>query len=104
MDMIERLERATHLDDIPATLVEGLEPVRGGWIAQRTSEYVVDVTRMLFNWRIHVSLAEEYGTAYQHGYCYFGNDPDTFVIALSAAKQWADPLHSDPIGFNKKAF
>ncbi len=90
--------------DPPPALTEGLEPVRGGWIIQRTDEFVVEVVLQLFNWRLFVATAEGHGRYYEHGYCYFGTGADTLVIAIEAGKQWADPLHTDPIGFDKKAF
>lgn len=85
-------------------LTEGLERVNGGWIIARTDEYVIDVTRQIFNWRLHVALPENYGQVYEHGFCYFGTGADSLVLAIEAGKRWEDPLNTDPIGFGKKAF
>lgn len=85
-------------------LLDGCIKTENGFIVQQTSEFVVDVTLMLFNWRVHVALADRYGSFYERGYCYFGTGPDTLVRAVLAAKQWEDPLHTDPVGFDKQAF
>lgn len=85
-------------------LTEGLERIDGGWIIRRTDEYVIDVARQIFNWRLHVAVPENYGTFYEHGYCYFGTGADSLVLAIEAGKRWEDPLHTDPIGFGKKAY
>lgn len=85
-------------------ILEDLEPVPGGWIIRRNDEYVIDVMRQLFNWRLHVADADSYGTFYEHGYCYFGLGVESLVRAILAAQQWEDPLHTDPVGFDKKAF
>lgn len=86
------------------SLTDDLESIRGGWIVQRNSEYVVDIVYMLFNWRIHVAYADSYGTSYVHGYCYFGLGDDTLARALTAARKWSDPLRTHPVGFDKQAF
>jgi len=81
-----------------------LEPIQGGWIVKRTDEYVIDVVRQIFNWRVHVAVPDLYGMVYEHGYCYFGTDAETLTRAVIAAQQWEDPLNTDPIGFDKKAY
>lgn len=71
----------------------------------RTPDFeVIDVTRQIFNWRLHVAQAEDYGRLYEHGYCYFGTDAFTLARAVSAGLAWDDPLNTDPVGFDKKAF
>lgn len=88
----------------PLDILDSCTPVAGGYIVQQNDDFVVDVIRTLYNWRVHVALAEEYGAFYLHGYCYFGTGPDALAVAVNAAKNWADPLNTDPDGFDKKAF
>ncbi len=87
-----------------ADVVEGLEPILGGWIVARTDEYVIDVVLQLFNWRLHVATAEQYGKTYEHGYCFFGRSSYALQRAIEAARAWTNPLDTDPVGFDKKAF
>ena len=89
---------------VTTNLLDGCEPVVGGYIVRRTDTYVVDVVCQIYNWRLHVSNADEYGKTYVHGYCYFGTGAETLAGALVAAHAWEDPLHTDPIGYGKKAF
>lgn len=95
-----------HVLDDPTRFepMEGLIVIPNGYRVQETPEYIVEVIRMLFNWRIVLSLPEHHGETYEHGYCYFGTGPDTLVIALAAARAWTEPFTTDPIGFDKKAF
>lgn len=69
-------------------------------------EWVIDLTTMLFNFRVHVTYAEDYGRSYLHGYCYFGRDPATYHRALTAALNWAEagPLTTEPPGYDKEAY
>lgn len=92
--------------NMPASrdILDGCTPIAGGYIVQQNDDFVVDVIRTLYNWRVHVALAEEYGAFYLHGFCYFGTGPETLARALAAAKQWADPLNTEPDGFDKEAF
>ena len=78
----------------------------GDIIIVRTDDYVIDLTQMLFNWRLHVATAEDYGKTYVHGYCYFGKTYLTGLKAFTAGIEWAtgDPLTSQPPGFDKEAF
>lgn len=85
-------------------LLEGLTPTQGGFIIRQTDEYVIEVNRMLFNWRLLVAYTEYYGRVYEHGYCYFGTGPETLTRAVLAGQAWENPLVSDPIGYDKKAF
>jgi hypothetical protein len=80
------------------------ERIPGGYVLARTDDYVVDVTIMMFNWRIHVALPEQYGQTYEHGYCYFGTGVDTMLRAVAAGLAWEDPFNTDPTGYDKKAF
>lgn len=87
-------------------LVNGqtLELVTGGYRLRATEDYVVDCTRMLFNWRLHVTTPELDGREYLHGYCYFGRDVTTMHRAIAAGLAWEDPLHTAPEGYDKQAY
>lgn len=41
------------------TITEQLTPTEYGFRVRATDEYVIDVRKMLFNWRLIVSLAPE---------------------------------------------
>lgn len=82
----------------------GLTPTEYGYIIRQTEEYVIDVTLMLYNWRLHVALAEDYGVSYEHGYCYFGTGPDSLLRAVTAGQEWDDPLRTHPAAYDKMAF
>jgi hypothetical protein len=78
----------------------------GGFLVKRTEDFVIEVSPMIYNWRVHVALPEFYGQTWEKGYCYFGLGLDTLVKALTAAETWAegDPLTTDPPDFDKRAF
>lgn len=88
----------------PIKSTKRLEAIQGGYIIERTDDYVIDIVRQLFNWRLHVALAESYGSFYLHGYCFFGTEQDTLVTAIASGSRWTDPLNTDPVGYDKKAF
>jgi hypothetical protein len=95
--------------DFPAMNEQPLEDLferteYGSFIIRRTDDYVIEVNPMLFNWRLCVALAEEFGRTYVHGYCYFGTDHTALIRAIVAAMGWDDPLNTDPVGFDKKAY
>lgn len=83
---------------------EQLTPTEYGFRIRATDEYVIDVRKMLFNWRLIVSLAPEYGVSDLHGYCYFGRTEEALHRAVAAGLAWDEPLTTDPEGFDKQAF
>jgi len=84
---------------------ETLEPLTDtvGFKVKETEEYVIEVWKMLFNWRLMVLEPNQKDSA-AHGYCYFGTGADALLRAIAAGQQWEDPYNSDPIGYDKKAF
>lgn len=73
----------------------------------------VDVLRMLFNWRLVLTVANPPHRELIHGWCYYGHgiDPDTgrartmqsaFLAAVSAAALWDGT--GEPTGYDKAAF
>lgn len=85
------------------TEVPKLTPITGGFEVKRTDEYIVVVMLMLFNWRLIVMIPDQ-TLVYEHGYCYFGTDDEALTRAILAGQAWDDPLNTDPIGYDKKAF
>lgn len=90
--------------DAALELLENAEKTIDGFVLKRTSDYVVDVSRMLYNWRLQVARAEEYGRQYEHGFCYFGTGMESLGRVALAAAQWNDPLNTLPEGFDKQAY
>jgi hypothetical protein len=84
--------------------VTELQPIVGGYRLRVTDEYIVDVQSMMFNWRLVVSLPEEDGQFYRHGFCYFGRGPEAMHRAIAAGLTWEDPLNTPPEGFDKQAY
>ena len=78
----------------------------GGFLVAETDDFIIEVSPMIFNWRIQVVSPELYGQCWEKGYCYFGTSINTLVKALSAAEEWAtgDPFTTDPPGFDKQAY
>lgn len=81
-----------------------LQVIDGGYRLRVTDEYIVDCMRMAFNWRLVVSVPEEDGRFYRHGFCYFGRDLATMHRAIAAGLVWEDPLHAAPEGYDKRAY
>jgi hypothetical protein len=84
-------------------LVKGMEPIENGYRLQACDEYVVEVWRMMFNWRLVVMLPNQTSTI-EHGFCYFGTSLESLARAVAAGIAWDDPLHTLPGGFDKQAF
>ena len=72
-----------------------------GFQLQKTEEYTVEVWRMIVNWRLVVFTNT---VTVEAAYCYFGTGLETLARAVAAGLEWQDPLHTDPPGFDKKAF
>ena len=70
---------------------------------QETAEYVVEVWRYVFNWRLVVLLPEQQ-VSVEHGFCYFGTGLEPLARAVAAGLEWEDPLRTLPAGFDKQAF
>lgn len=77
--------------------------ISNGFRLQETDKYVVEVWGYIFNWRLVVYPAGQL-TSVSHGYCYFGRGLEPLARAVAAGLEWQDPMHTDPTGFDKKAF
>lgn len=78
----------------------------GSFVIAKTDEFVVEVTPMIFNWRVVVATPDQYQSTWEKGYCYFGTGLETLIRATIAAEEWAkgDPFTTDPEGYDKRAF
>ncbi len=74
-----------------------------GFRLQETDEFIVEVHRMLFNWRLIVRRPE-LSWEIEHGFCFFGTDLATLARAVAVGLEWDDPLHATPTGFDKQAY
>lgn len=74
-----------------------------GFRIEETEDYVIEVHRMLFNWRL-VIMPPNQQIIIWHGYCYFGLGHNSLDAALEAGSNWKDPMNTEPEGFDKKAF
>lgn len=91
----------TTTDDLAEQL--RCEPIANGFRLTTTPDYVIEVHRMLFNWRLVVLLPDQASTI-EHGYCFFGTDLTALARAVAAGHTWTDPLNTDPPDYDKKAF
>lgn len=94
----------------------GIVATEHGFRIRTTDTYFLEVHRALFNWRlvlhIHgiecsppsVEHAEGVCPTLEHGYCFFGLGLESLTRAVAAGLDWHDPLHTDPAGFDRKAF
>lgn len=82
---------------------ERIVPIENGFRLAQTGEYVIEVWAYLFNWRL-VVMPPNQKLIVSHGYCYFGRGLETLTRAVAAGLEWEDPMHTDPPGFDKKAF
>lgn len=80
-----------------------IEEISNGFRLQSTDEYVVEVWRYLFNWRLVVMKAHDQINVV-HGYCYFGTRLESLTRAVTAGMEWVDPLLTPPREFDKQAF
>lgn len=81
----------------------GVEATEHGWVIRRTDDYVVEVWRMAFNWRLVVGRPWGPGTV-DRGFCYFGTGATVALRAIGAGLAWEDPYNTLPEGFDKRAF
>lgn len=80
-----------------------LERIDNGWRVKSTDEYVVEVWKTLFNWRLVVMVPNQQATV-EHGFCYFGLGLESLTRAIAAGLEWEDPMNTKPAGFDKQAF
>lgn len=74
-----------------------------GYVIRRTDNWSIEVWPMLYNWRVVLVPPGPPSTVWK-GYCYFGTEVGTMARAILAANAWEDPEHTDPAGFDKRAF
>jgi hypothetical protein len=97
-------------DDVLET-VRGLtvgEPVLG-WVdvgggyafrVKRMAQWNVDVTLMMFNWRVQLKLVgDEF--CYDRYWCYAGRGDRAFTTAVLACARWDVRDDTEPEGWNK---
>ncbi|PPG15022.1 hypothetical protein [Rathayibacter rathayi] len=82
---------------------ERVVPVENGFRVQATEEYVVEVWKMLFNWRL-VVMPPGQQVEVTDGFCYFGTGLESLARAVAAGLRWTDPMTTRPEGFDKQAF
>jgi hypothetical protein len=80
-----------------------LERIDNGWRVKSTDEYVVEVWKTLFNWRLVVMVPNQQSVV-EHGFCYFGLGLESLTRAIAAGLEWEDPFITKPNGFDKQAF
>lgn len=85
------------------SVLDRIEQNERGFLIRQTDEYVIEIWRMLFNWRLVVMLPNQQMFV-EHGYCFFGTGLESLARAAAAGLTWEDPLHTDPSDFDKKAF
>lgn len=82
---------------------DAITPIDAGFRLQETETFIVEVRKMLFNWRLVVRRPET-PWAFEHGFCFFGTDLETLTRAVAAGLKWEDPLNTAPAGFDKQAY
>lgn len=89
-------------DPVSALLAEtyGLEPTDGGYRVKETATHYVDVTRMIYNWRV-CRTPKDFPETYDRGWCYAGTGPTSFTAAVLAAMAWDGADDTEPAGWNK---
>lgn len=80
-----------------------LERIDNGWRVKVTDEYVIEVWKTLFNWRLVVMVPNQQAYV-EHGFCYFGLGLESLTRAIAAGLEWEDPFTTKPAGFDKQAF
>lgn len=73
---------------------------RGTWTVKRSGDYLVEISVMLFNYRI-VLTPVSCLDVWDHGWCYFGRDQATLTRALLAATAFDPQTQSAPVGYDK---
>lgn len=90
--------------DLAAHLAElGVTPIESGYRVRETDEFVVDVWRATFNWRL-VSYEAGQQMNVDRGYCLYGRNVESLTRAIIAGLSWEDPRNSDPADYDKRAF
>ncbi|WIE80932.1 hypothetical protein [Curtobacterium sp. MCSS17_016] len=80
-----------------------LERIDNGWRVKATDDYVIEVWKTLFNWRLVVMVPNQQAVV-EHGFCYFGLGLESLTRAIAAGLEWEDPFNTKPAGFDKQAF
>lgn len=70
------------------------------WLVKKTENYRVEIYQMIYNFRVVVSDLDNYLWWIQ-GWCYFGTDPEVFLKAIKAAREWDPESEPAPQGFDR---
>lgn len=84
------------LHDAPIAVVDG------GFRVKETETSVIDVQRMIFNWRVSRTPKADLDY-YDRAYCYYGTSVLVLLRAVSAALEWDGADDTDPVGWDKNA-
>lgn len=87
-------------DQLSALHDTEITSVDGGFRVKETGTSWIDVTRMIFNWRVS-RTPKDAPWSYDRSYCYFGTDYLTLLRAVRAALEWDGADDSDPPGWDK---
>lgn len=98
-----RSDRGTRIHRTLTTL----EPVGDVTLGYRVKDsdcgrYVVEVWRMLYNWRV-VLRPKDCDVTVEGAWCYFGNGWTSLRNALLAAAVWSGDPATEPPGYDKRA-
>jgi hypothetical protein len=81
-------------------LLQRVTPTVYGWIVKETPTHIIEVHRMLVNFRI-VRIPKGRPWEFDRGYCYAGTGPVSFMTAALAALAWDGGDDADPEGWIK---
>lgn len=91
------------LNESDASGANGITRIDEGFRLRATETYIVEVHKMLFNWRL-VVFEPDALIDIKHGYCFFGTDLATLARAVAAGLEWVDPMNTPPADFDKQAY
>lgn len=77
-----------------------LTRIDGGYRIKETETHYIDVVLMLYNWRV-TRTPKASPLTYDRGWCYFGTDWSTLLLAAMAAYAWDGADDTEPKGWNK---
>lgn len=89
------------MSELPAEIK--LTPILGGYRVKTTEYGVIEVYKMLVNWRITRTPLND-PTTYDRGWCYAGTGQATMVAAVLAAWAWDGADNTEPEGWVKRVF
>jgi hypothetical protein len=98
--MAGQVRDGTTADLLSALHGVNIKDIDGGFRVRETETHVIDIHRMIFNWRI-TRTAKNKPLTYDRAWCFYGTDIISLLRTVKAAVYWDGADDTAPEGWDK---